>query len=131
MRRRGLRDEHVYTRWLLERDDPAALRVHAREDALDRSVLARGVEALEDQQKAPLGFGVEPVVKDRELVDQLRQLFLSLGLSGQAGVIVRLSFAQARRRARLDHQLREHSATLYGRAQDAKPRRCAIGRNLL
>src|SRR4029450_11996955 len=67
---------------LLERDDPAALWIDAREDALDRPVLAGGVEALQDEQQAALGLGVEPVVEQRELVDELRELFLALGLPG-------------------------------------------------
>jgi hypothetical protein len=100
----------------LERHDPAALRVDPREDALDRPVLAGGVEALEHQQETALVLGVEPVVQEGQLLYEHRELFSRRGLSGEPGMVVRLTLAQGRRSARLDHQLREHTATLHGYA---------------
>ena len=49
-------------RWRLERRDGATLRVDAREDAADRSVLTRGVEPLEDEEDASSSLGVQPLL---------------------------------------------------------------------
>jgi len=46
----------------------AALRVDTGEDAADRPVLARGVEALQDEQQAPFPLGIEALLERRELV---------------------------------------------------------------
>ncbi len=46
-------------RGLLERVNARALRIHAAEDVLDRSVLAGGIEPLEDDQQRVRVAGVE------------------------------------------------------------------------
>src|SRR5581483_9496245 len=48
---------------LLERGDPAAQRVDEPDDALDRAVLPRRVDALEDEQHRPGLLGPEPLLK--------------------------------------------------------------------
>jgi hypothetical protein len=67
-------------RRLLERGDLAALRVDALEHALDRTVLAGGVHALEDQQQRPAVLRVELFLEIVQALavgfDDLRRLFL-------------------------------------------------------
>src|SRR6476469_11053155 len=59
----------------LERRDPAALRVQAREDGPDDTVLARRVESLENDQQTARPLGVEPLLQPFEtLVQRLEQL---------------------------------------------------------
>jgi len=77
----------------LERVDLAPLRVHARQDVLDRAVLAGGVHRLEDQEEGPLVLGVEPVLERGEELDapveQLgRVVLLELQAPGVARVVV-------------------------------------------
>ena len=52
----------VFRRWLLEREDLAALRIDARHDVLDRAVLAGSVHGLENKQQRPAILGVEHVL---------------------------------------------------------------------
>jgi hypothetical protein len=53
-------------RRLLERMDPAALRIDTRHDVLDGSVLARSVHGLKDQKQRPTILRVEHVLLSRE-----------------------------------------------------------------
>ena len=64
----------------LEREDLAALRVHARHHVLDRAVLAGRVHRLEDQQHRPAVLRVELVLEFREHIDAQRERFLRLRL---------------------------------------------------
>src|SRR5581483_2936634 len=103
-------------RRLLERDDPAALRVHAREDAPDRAVLPRRVEPLQDEEHAALRLRVQAVVQHRELLDELREPLLALGLVAEPGAVAGIPLVEPRLRAGLDSQLLRHAPTLHEQA---------------
>ena len=86
----------------LERRDPAPLRAHAPEDRADHAVLARGVEALQDEEDAAPALGVEAVLEDVDAVVQLVEQLLAAALVEAERVAgVALRDARGRRRARL------------------------------
>ena len=92
----------------LERDDLAALRIDAGEDASDRAALARGVESLQDEENAAPGLSPEMVLKDRELLDQLREGLSPLALAVEAQVVARVALVELEARPRLDDQSLSH-----------------------
>ena len=88
----------------LERRDATALRVDTREDVADRPVLAGGVEALEDEEDAPLSLGVEALLQRRELLEQRGELLLRLVLPRQAERVARVTPLQVRGGAGIDNE---------------------------
>ena len=66
----------------LERDGAAALRVDAGEDLADGTVLAGGVEALENEQQRTAVFRPQTGLIVRELGEQRVEPLLRLGLAG-------------------------------------------------
>ena len=96
----------------LEGGDAATLRVDAGEDMPDRAVLARCVEALEDEQDAPRSLRVEPLLQRRELSEQLLELRFRLLLPRQAERRSRVAEVEARGRAGLDDEPVEHRPSL-------------------
>ena len=100
----------------LERHDPAALRVDAREHALDRPVLAGRVQALEHEQHRASAFGREPGVLQSEGLDPVREAVEPFLLVEAARTGVRFPLIQPRggsgRDAELAEELRLHSGIL-------------------
>ena len=69
---------------------------------------------MQDQQEAAARLGVETVVEERQLLDELGELLPSRRLAVEPVAAVCVPLAQLRRRARLDDQLSEHVSTLHG-----------------
>ena len=71
---------------LLEADDVAALRVHARHHVLDRTVLARRVHRLHHEQHRPAVLRVQLVLHLGEPLDPLLQMPVCVALVERARV---------------------------------------------
>jgi hypothetical protein len=78
-----------------------------REDPSDDAVLAGGVQALENEQKAPPRLRVESLLQDVEALVTLRQALLSSGLV-EPEPASGISLAEPRRRPGLDDQRVDH-----------------------
>ena len=94
----------------LERGDPDALWVQAREHLPDRPVLPRRVHSLEDEQHATAGLCPETVVQRPELVDERLDDAGRLGLVAEAQPVRGIPMGEPGRAARLDDQLLDHGA---------------------
>src|SRR2546425_7921002 len=82
-------------RRLLEGDDPAALRVHPRQDMTDRPVLPRRIEPLQHEQQRSPRLGPEPVVQRAEPCNQLVQPLESGLLVRKPEPIARIALGQS------------------------------------
>src|SRR5665648_140833 len=78
---------------LLERVYRAALRIDARQNVLDGTVLAGGVDALQDHENSPAPFRVKPFLEigeflDANLQDLLAALLFEIDIADVAGIEV-------------------------------------------
>ena len=75
----------------LERGDPASERVDEADHVLDRAVLPRGVDALEDEQHRPGLLGPEPLLEGGQTFpvggQRTRRLLLGLDAGVAAGLV--------------------------------------------
>jgi len=94
-----------------ERDGAAALWVQAGEDLADDAVLARGIEALENEQEAALVLGVEPLLQDAQPLDELFPLRLA-GRLVEAESLARVASRQARTQSGLNTELLDQAGRL-------------------
>src|SRR5215218_6011051 len=87
------------------------LWVQAGEDLADDAVLARGIEALENEQEAALVLGVEPLLQDAQPLDELFPLRLA-GRLVEAESLARVASRQARTQSGLNTELLDQAGRL-------------------